>query len=394
MALHTALLVALSLAVQQNTIARNTGDCDQITFRGTRTSTTLHSDSDDDSSVISFMHVSDDRCTSAAIVGKMTYTDAEDDIATMSFGSYAVFRERTPSTDRALSFTRDSDGQIVRSYQLNRQTTAYDADAQRWFASFLPHVLSEAGINVKPRVARWRAQGGVDNVLTNIAAMSSSGSKRAHYEALFDGAKLSDDELDRTIRSISETMRGSSGDLRSILLRAAPSVRLSKRSLVAFESAMLAMPSSGDKASVLMTYGQTADHDMLTTVARVAETIPSSGDKSGVLTVLAPRYLTSKDHGLEHAFFDVTKEIPSSGDLRGVLLIAVPYAISSADIAMQVIEMSRAIASSGDRSSVLISLVGSGALRTKELRDAFFVAAADIPSEGDRSRVLRAAAKS
>ena len=43
-------------------------------------------------------------------------------------------------------------------------------------------------------------------------------------------------------------------------------------------------------------------------------------------------------------------------------------------------------------SEVLIALVSSGAVNTKELRDAFFNATADVASEGDRGRVLQAAA--
>ena len=373
---------------------RNSQGCDRVSVsRRSRMSISSHSDSDDGASVFDYTKSSDDRCESATVVGVLTYTNAEDDITNMPFGSYAIFRERTGSSDRALSVAPGSDGQIVRSYQLNRQNVPYDADAQRWFAGFLPRVLMESGMNVKPRVARWRVQGGVDNVLSHVETISSSGSKRAHLEALLDGGKLSDDDLERILRKTAESLHGSSGDLRAVLTRVAPSGHLSRRSISALETALLAMPSSGDKTAVAQIYGQTGDRDMLLAMMRVAQTIPSSGDRSNLLRILAPRYLADSDRELQAAYFTVARQIPSSGDMRNVLQMAIPYAGRSAEIARQVIETSRAIASSGDRSAVLITLVSSGALQTKALKDAFFDAASEIPSEGDRSRVLRAAAR-
>jgi hypothetical protein len=388
MRLLTALLLLVPLS------AAHADGCDTVNFlRGSRTSSSIHSDSDDDYSVIDFTKVTDDRCSSATIVGKLQYSPAEDDILSMPFGAHAVFRERTSAWDRAVSLSRGTDGQIVRSYQFNRQNAPYDADAQRWFASLLPRVLMETGVNVKPRVARWRSQGGVDNVLSNIATIGSGGSKRAHYEALLDDGRLSDDDLDHVIRSASDNLRSSSGDLRAVLTRAVPNFRLSKRSAAALEAALIGMASSGDKTLVAQMYGQTGDRDMLLAMMRVAQTIASSGDRARLLQVLAPRYLSDKDRELQNAYFAVAQQIPSSGDMRNVLHIAVPYAVGSPDIAQGIIETARAIASSGDRSAVLISLVSSGAVQTKELRDAFFGAAAEIPSEGDRSRVLQAAAR-
>jgi beta-lactamase regulating signal transducer with metallopeptidase domain len=374
------------------TLSGKTPTCDTFRFTGnsSSTSTHIHSDDDDGSAVIDFITYNGERCSSATIIGRIKYTANEDDVADMAFGAHAVFRQRTANDDRELSVSRGPDGSIQRAYRLNGRSTDYDDSARRWFASYLPSVLMEAGINVKPRVAQWRAQGGVNNVLARIATMTSSGAKRAHYEALLDGEKLSADELDRVVRSASENL-SSSGDMRAILTRAAPSVRLSRQSASSFEKALMAMPSSGDRSAVLQIYGQTDDRDMLLTVMRAAEGIASSGDRSRLLQVLAPRYLAKGDRVLVSSWFDRAKQIPSSGDLRNVLMIAMPYAAGSADVARSIIETARIIPSSGDRSKVLISMVSSGALTTKELRDAFFNAVSEIPSEGDRGRVLSAA---
>jgi hypothetical protein len=228
-------------------------------------------------------------------------------------------------------------------------------------------------------------------VLRHIVELRSSGAKRAHYEALIDGGRLSGQELDRVVRSASESMRSSSGDLRAVLTRAAPKVQLSKQSMTAIESALTSMGSSGDKTAVLQLYGQADDRDVLLSVMRAAETIESSGDRARLLQVLAPRYLTRNDKALETAYFDAIAGISSSGDMRKTLMDAVPHASKSPEVTRRIIQGARAITSSGDRSELLISLANSGAVNTKPLRDAFFAEAAEVSSDSDRSRVLQAA---
>jgi len=151
------------------------------------------------------------------------------------------------------------------------------------------------------------------------------------------------------------------------------------------------MPSSGDKSAVLQMYGQTDDRNMLLTVMRVSEGVASSGDRSRLYQILAPRYLAKGDRALVSSWFDHVKQMPSSGDLRNALMIAMPYGAGSPDVARGIIEGARTVPSSGDRSRVLITMINSGALTTKELRDAFFRAVEEIPAEGDRGRVLSAA---
>jgi beta-lactamase regulating signal transducer with metallopeptidase domain len=375
------------------TISGKKVTCDNFRFTGSGTSTSTHIHADDDndgSAIIDFTKYSGERCSSAMIVGRIKYSANEDDIVEMAFGSHATFRQRTVTDDRELSLSRGSDGAIQRAYRFNGRSADYDDEARRWFAAYLPTVLMEAGINIGPRVAKWRAQGGVDAVLRHIETMSSSGAKRSHYEALLNDDKLSPDDAEKVVRSASENI-SSSGDMRAILTRAAPTVRISSQNMPAFEKALSSMPSSGDKAAVLQMYGQTDDRNMLLTVMRVSEGVASSGDRSRLYQILAPRYLAKGDRALVSSWFDHVKQMPSSGDLRNALMIAMPYGAGSPDVARGIIEGARTVPSSGDRSRVLIAMINSGALTTKELRDAFFRAVEEIPAEGDRGRVLSAA---
>jgi hypothetical protein len=340
--------------------------------------------------VINYLSYNDTRCSQANIIGKLAFNASETDVVDMPSTSHAMFRERTASDDRELMLHRTAAG-IVRAYRHNGTDAPYDDDARRWFARFLPTVLQEASVNVGPRVARWREQGGVSRVLEEIAAIHSSGAKRAHYEALLDQGHLSSDEVDRIVKQASRDV-ASSGDRSAILTRAAPSLRNVSGSARMLADAITAIPSSGDRTAVLQAYGATDNRDILLAVMSVAKTIPSSGDLASLLEVLAPKYLGVTDTGLRNAWFDAARYIPSSGDLRAVLEIATGYATRSEDHTRAILETSRYIASSGDRAEVLIGLANAGGLRTPALRDLYLKAASEIPSSGDMRRVLEAAA--
>lgn len=386
--MHTAtILLLIAIAQPAHT------QCDHA-VSGTRTSISgTRDDSSDNPSSTTFSFTKSDgsHCTSATIVGKLKYSDAEDDVVDMPFGGHAVFSERSFGDERELTITRGSSGELLHLYRHNGVNAEYDADARRWLAAFLPAVLMESGVNVGPRVARWRAQGGVDNVLAHIGEINSSGAKRAHYEQLLSGARLTNAELDKVVRHAGRNIQ-SSGDLRAVLERAAPS-GAGMRIASALEEAASHIASSGDRTAVLHRYANTSDREMLLAVMRVARTIPSSGDKANLLRQVAERYLAGNDRELSTAFFSTATTIPSSGDLRNVLSAALPYTAKSAEQSLMVIDASNSIASSGDRTEVLLGVVNSGALGNTKVRDAFLTAAGAIPSSGDRSRVLEAAAR-
>ena len=389
--MHTLAILLLVSPIAHAEPAHS--QCD-FTHVGSRTTINgTRSDRDDDSST-SFTFVNSDHghCTSATIVGNLKYSDAEDDVIDMPFGGHAVFRERTTSDDRELTITRGPSGELLHLYRHNSANAPYDSDARRWLADFLPTVLMESGVNVGPRVARWRAQGGVDNVLAHIGDISSSGAKRAHYERLLAGERLTNADLDKIVRHAGRNVQ-SSGDLRAVLERAAPSRGGAMRSASALEEAAAHIASSGDRTAVLQRYAETSDREMLLAVMRVARTIPSSGDKANLLRQMVSHYLDGNDHELGAAFFQTAATVPSSGDLRNVLDSALPYAGKSADQALMLIETARIIASSGDRAEILIGLVHTGVLSTAKVRDAFIDAATSVASSGDRSRVLEAAAR-
>jgi beta-lactamase regulating signal transducer with metallopeptidase domain len=375
------------LATQVSTVQ----SCSSAQLGQTGSSTHVHSDSDDGMGVVSYLSTSDGRCAQASIVGKLTFNAGETDVTDMSSTAHALFRERTASDDRELTLYRADNG-IVHAYRHNGSDTAYDDDARRWFARFLPSVLQEVSVNVGPRVAHWRAEGGVSRVLTEIGAMHSSSAKRMHYEALLDEGHLTTEDTDHIVEHAAHDLTSSS-DLSAILQKAAPALRHLGGSARTLSAAIAAIPSSSDRTSVLRTYGGTDNKDVLLAVMRVAKTIPSSSDLSELLEELAPRYLNGTDAELRAAFFDAAGVIPSSTDLRAVLEVAIAYVSRSEAHARAVLESARRITSSSDKADVLVHFADAGGIRTPALRDQFMSVTSEMTSSTDMRRVLEAATK-
>ena len=148
--------------------------CDDEVVRGT-TIRSIHSDEHDDGSQSSvrYLSVNDNHCTEARLTGKVTFNDDETGIVAMAPDAVAVFRERIEGDRREL-IIRPNGSALSYTYTRNGASAPFDAGAQSWFAHLVQMVLREGAVNVEPRVARIRKQGGVDAVLRMVADIQSS----------------------------------------------------------------------------------------------------------------------------------------------------------------------------------------------------------------------------
>jgi beta-lactamase regulating signal transducer with metallopeptidase domain len=367
--------------------------CDQLQSDNSRFS--LHDNVDDHAGrTLRLVNMSHDHCIQASLRGRFTTSPAEDRIATLSRDGLVSFRERVPGSDRAVTIRPAAAGSadaLAIQFRLNGADAPFDAAAQRWLAGLLPDILAEASINVEPRVARWRGEGGTEIVLRHIAALKSSSAKRNHYDALL-AQRLPAAELQQVVVQAGKDVPSSS-DLRAVLSKAAEQSRTGGVAGSSLETAIGAVASSSDRTAVLEAFGQTDDRGQLLAVMRVAATIPASTDKANLLSALAPRYLGRNDAALREAFFKTLVTIPASTDRANVLVVAIPFAVKSDDVALAIIAADTTVPASTDRANVLITLAERGAIRTPALRDAYLRAAQQIPSSTDMRNVLEALTK-
>jgi beta-lactamase regulating signal transducer with metallopeptidase domain len=392
---HSASSSTSATSSSTSSSARDDDSCERFRYgNSSQSSFHMHADDSDAGNTLRYLEFDQNRCRQASITGKIVTTADENRIVALTPvpAARAYFRERDASTDRELTFAYTSNDArtLAPHYRVNGVDRPFDDEGQRWFAGLLPRILAEASINVEPRIARWRVREGVGGTLRHIGELRSSGAKRAHYDVLLDD-KLTASELEQLVRQAGRDIP-SSGDLRHVLSKAGEQTRESKLQSSVLDSAIGAVASSGDRTAVLMVFGQSDDRDRLVTVMHIAQTIPSSGDKTRLLVELAPRYLARNDAALRQAFFATAVTIPSSGDLARVLTTAVPFAAKSNDIALATIQSSAQVRSSGDRADVLVALAGTGAVKTQAVRDAYLRVTKDIPASSDARRALEAIA--
>jgi hypothetical protein len=251
-----------------------------------------------------------------------------------------------------------------------------------------------------------------------------------HYEELLKrGPTLSAADADKVVEQVGRDLT-SSGDLSAVLQMLPKSVVQSPASRRSIAGALSQIKSSGDKATTLQILAPNADPELLLLLAKAAEDVQSSGDKSNFLITTAAEYLSPGNEALRNAYFRTVSTVQSSGDMANVLISAMPYGHGNVPVTVQVVETSKRLASSGDAANVLISLISqrliqpgypqatlaliertmtmassgdranvlialahSGVLSNTQVRDAYTRAAMALPSEGDRANALAAAAR-
>jgi hypothetical protein len=358
-------------------------------FRGT--SISVHSDSDrPDDLKIDYVMQQDGHCVTARIRGPLILTTDETDVASLGTTGEVYLRENRAEMDRAVHIYSEG-GTLHHDATVGGQTAAYDPEARAWVAALLPQLIRELGINVKPRVARLRAAGGVDAVLAEIDRIQSGGARRAYYEALLDGGKLSDAEVTRVTQQAARDLT-SSGDLSAVLRKLAGGTT-SPAGRAAFATALDHVASSGDRRATIEQLVHSADRDMLLVLAHAASGIASSGDRSDFLRQSAAAYLSKHDAGLRSAWFEVANTVPSSGDLSEVLQTALRFGNADAEVARQVMLSVDHVPSSGDKAEVLLAAANQRLLTTPAVREAYLAAARNVASSGDKARVLEAVAQ-
>ena len=94
---------------------------------------------------------------------------------------------------------------------------------------------------------------------------------------------------------------------------------------------------------------------------------------------------------LRDAFFKVARTVDSDGDMSRVLITAAPYGHADAAVTEAAINATARMESDGDIANVLTYIATQKLLTSSRIRDAYMSAARNIDSDGDRTRVLRAA---
>ncbi|HVF33892.1 MAG TPA: hypothetical protein VND91_01055, partial [Candidatus Saccharimonadia bacterium] len=130
------------------------------------------------------------------IDGKVEFTAAEDDVASLE--DEAKIEQETGGVSRRIEY-RNRGGRIEKRYFVEDDERPLDAAGRAWLAQVIPVLLREGGFDAEGRVARILARGGAGAVLDEVERIRGDHARRAYIVALAESTKLAPAELDRAI---------------------------------------------------------------------------------------------------------------------------------------------------------------------------------------------------
>jgi hypothetical protein len=138
--------------------------------------------------------------------GKITFTDDEKDIRSISPGGYFKFSKTTFGNRRAIHIESRSDGTLKRTYYVGRQEAPYEPEGRKWFADMLPEIIATSGIGAEDRVARIYQKSGTTGVLQEISRIDGDHGKNTYFSYLVAQPGLKENDLRAIVTSVRTTV--------------------------------------------------------------------------------------------------------------------------------------------------------------------------------------------
>lgn len=179
MRISCVLVAASSLSLTSlpaDALAQMKG-CDDLRRTGSTTRISTNSSEGKSGREFEVLISTPGHCVEGRIEGDVRFSEDETMVTGLGPEGEATFRERRRDFDRMVRFSPDAGGGVHARMYVDGKETAFDADARAWVASLLPNLLREAAHDADGRVARYRARGGIDGALREIATIESGGSK-------------------------------------------------------------------------------------------------------------------------------------------------------------------------------------------------------------------------
>lgn len=134
-----------------------------------------------------------------SLEGEVTFTQAEDDVATMADGAEFKIAEDSGGVER-LYAVESRGGRLLRDYRVDGDSRELDAEGRAWLARALPHLMRETGMQAHERAGRILARDGVDGLLAEIGRIGSGHSRGQYLAALFAQGNPDDAQMARALR--------------------------------------------------------------------------------------------------------------------------------------------------------------------------------------------------
>lgn len=248
------------------------------------------------------------------------FNDDYTDIVAVGDDSYFQAREKRGSTTRLLKIVAGADGQPVKSYSVNGEPRAFDAEARQWLAKMLTEAFT-AGLDASGRAKRIFEKQGARGVLEEIPRLYGDHNKRAYLEELVKNTNLDMQSLQQAFRVAAREI-SSDYEKATFLINTAGAHKGNAAAMATYFAAIETVKSDYEHGRVLKAGLKSKDvsRELLVLTLTSAVKMGSDYEKANVLIEVAKA--RPQDERIRAAMLDAIKTVGSDHE-RGRVLQAV-----------------------------------------------------------------------
>jgi len=140
-------------------------------------------------------------------LGKITFTDDEQDIKSITPGGHFKLRQTSPLGSRQVHINASLTGTITRSYSVNDQAEAYATEGRAWLRQMMPGII-RSGAGAATRIDRLYRTAGIAGVTKAIDGLEDDRARTVYFDYLLVKPELTDDELIASLNHLIRTIDG------------------------------------------------------------------------------------------------------------------------------------------------------------------------------------------
>lgn len=182
--------------------------------------------------------------------GKITFTDDERDIKSISPGGFFRYSRTTFGNRREIYIQSNAEGLLTRRYFVGRTEEPYVPEGHKWLQEMLPEIIATSGIGAEDRIRRIYARAGTKGVLNQIEALENDYTKSIYYGYLFNQPTLKEADLRLTLTHLNEEL-DSDYEKSKLLRKISTSYLQNEKVTQAYLAAVSNIASDYEKARVL-----------------------------------------------------------------------------------------------------------------------------------------------
>lgn len=331
--------------------------------------------------------VENDGSTELSVTSRndVRFNDDYTDVVSVSSDGFLEVRERRGGLTRELKIVVGASGQLVRTYTVNGEARAFDAEGKNWLSKILAEAVRK-GFDARARAARLVRRGGPAAIINEIPRLEGDYTKRVYLE---EAVKSGNPDASALRQILNLTARDISSDYeKATLLINTVSVAAAQRStLEAFFSVVDTIESDYEHARVLKAFlkANPGDKEIIMRTLGSAGKISSDYEKATLL--IDATGASPTDRNALDDYFAAANSIKSDYE-RGRVLKSILRA-NPADKEILILTLGSASKMSSDyeKANVLMQ-VGRSSVQDDSVRTALLNAAKTISSDYERGRVL------